>query len=54
MAGYIAIMMIITINALGNIIKDTKRKPYERAAAMVLITVITIVGIITLGVNING
>ena len=54
MAGYIAIMMIITINALGDVVKDTKRKPDERASAMVLMTVITIIGIITIGVNVNG
>lgn len=54
MAGYIAIMMIITIHALADVVKDTKRKPDERSAAMVLITVITIIGIITLGVAYNG
>lgn len=54
MAGYIAIMIIIAINALGEVVKDTKRKPDERASAMVLMTVITIIGIITLGVAYNG
>lgn len=54
MAGYIAIMMIITIHALADVVKDTKRKPDERSAAMVLMTVITIIGIITMGVNVNG